>query len=165
MWLWSRSFVPYSCPVPYLEKLSGNFSLKTRLSVWNGLSWERHCSCFSVFWKQILQKNKIGENALFYCFGESFLFSVSFFIGNKKGCFQWHFLRWKAFLREIIGVFQLPPYESPINSNPAAGAINPCFCTLAKLYWNQWSAEHDRQQEWLQDLWPIRQKDSSRLLW
>lgn len=131
------------CPAavlwPYLENLTGNFSLKTRLSVWNGLSLERHHSWFPAFWKQTLQKNKIGENALFYCFGQSFLFPVSFFIGNKEGCFRWHFLRWKTFLWKIIGVFQLPPYESPINSNPAAGAINPYFCSLAKLYWNQWS--------------------------
>lgn len=68
-----------------------------------------------------------GENALFYCFGQSFLFSVSFFIGNKGSCFHWHFLRWKKFLWKIIGVFQLPTYESPINANPAAEAINPFF--------------------------------------
>jgi len=31
----------------------------------------------------------------FIAIGQSFLFSVSFFIGNKEGCFHWHFLRWK----------------------------------------------------------------------
>lgn len=130
--------MPYSCPVALFREANWQLFTHNKTLCEMGFHWEG-IILVSLFFGNILQENKIGENALFYCFGQSFLFSVSFFTGNKEGCFHWHFLRWKKFLWKIIGLFQLPPYESPINSNPAAGAINPYFCTLAKLYWNQWS--------------------------
>lgn len=133
---------PTAVPWPYLEELTGILSLKTRLSVQNGLSWEGRNSCFPIYFSLNLTEKQNRENELFYCFGQSFLFPVSFFIGNKEGCFHWHFLRWKKFLWKIIGVFQLPTYESPVNANPAAEAINPYFRILAKLCWNQWSRAH-----------------------
>jgi len=68
--------------------------------------------------------------------------SVSFFICNNANCFLYHFFRMKKVPWKIIGGFQLPTYKTPVNSNPAAEAINPCFCTPAKLCWNQWSRAH-----------------------
>lgn len=62
-----------------------------------------------------------------------FCFQFHFSFATKQIVFSGIFFRMKKFLWKIIGVFQLPTYESPINSNPAAEAINPYFCTLAKL--------------------------------